>query len=129
MNLKYTAGSRIHKSLNALKICPLEPAELKKKIDCQDSVPRMMEEVISPAMKDGLIVRKGNVLELTQRGLDKLLELGPIKKVLKPLQKLSKMEGVYDGAELKNVSSRPGAYDFLNCPSLIGDRRYERQER
>ena len=129
MKLKYTVGSRIHKALDALKICPKEPADLRKTIDFQGSLPQMMDTVITPAIFDGLIAKNDGMLSLTQKGVEKLVQLGSIKKPLKSVGKVSKMEGTYAGNELKRLSVRPGAYDFLECPSLIGDRRYERENR
>jgi hypothetical protein len=34
----------------------------------------------------------------------------------------------YDCAELKMNSMRPGAYDFLKCPSLMGETRFYRKD-
>ena len=34
----------------------------------------------------------------------------------------------YDCAELKMNSMRPGAYDFLKCPSLMGEKRIFRKD-
>lgn len=38
-------------------------------------------------------------------------------------------EGFYDGKELTRTCMRPGAYDFLEYPSLMGDKRFYRSVR
>lgn len=129
MKSKYTIGSRIHKALNALRICPQESVYVRKTIDFQGSLPQMMDTVIMPAVNDGMIFKNGSLLSLTTKGAEKLKELGAIRKPMKTVPKVSKMEGTYSGVELRKQSARPGAYDFLDCPSLLGDRRYDREGR
>lgn len=119
----YTVGSRAHKVLEALSVTGKFPHEIKKKIDCQDSIPRMLESLIDPLIHDGLVEMQGTMIVLTPAGSDKLAELGPVKKPTLRAHKISKMEGVYMGEELKRLSVRPGAYDFLACPSLHGEKR------
>lgn len=109
--------------LEALSVTGKFPHEIKKKIDCQDSIPRMLESLIDPLIHDGLVEMQGTMIVLTPAGSDKLAELGPVKKPTLRAHKISKMEGVYMGEELKRLSVRPGAYDFLACPSLHGDKR------
>lgn len=119
----YTVGSRAHKVLDALSVTGKYPHEIKKKIDCQDSIPKMLETLIDPLIFDGLVQKQGTLLSLTTAGSDKLSQLGPVKKPVKRAQKINKMQGVYMGEELKRLSVRPGAYDFLACPSLHGGKR------
>lgn len=128
MKPKYTSGSRIHKAIYSLSLCPKTAIDLRRNIDFQESMPRMFESVINPAIEDGLISSVGEMLYLTQRGQDKLAEMGPPRQTPKATPKISKMEGTYTGSDLRQLAVRPGAYDFLQHPSLIGGRRYERPD-
>jgi hypothetical protein len=48
----------------------------------------------------------------------------------KKLTRVSKVwtDGRYNSSELKMNSMRPGAYDFLKCPSRMGDQLFYRKE-
>lgn len=39
-----------------------------------------------------------------------------------PPQLINKMDGKYDGAELRPYEGRPGAMDAFTKPSLVGDK-------
>lgn len=70
----------------------------------------------------GLVVEIGELWHITQAGREFLAEK-PVKKVKVAA---GTTEGSYDGKELTRTCMRPGAYDFLQYPSLMGNERIYR---
>ena len=68
----------------------------------------------------GYVFKDGDLFCITRIGRDHMERKVP---------KINKVWGheVYRGSELQMGSMRPGAYDFLKCPSLMGEKRVIRK--
>lgn len=123
---KYSRNSSIHRTLEYIVQVPVTAIYLRPMIT-NESMSRFLESCIQPLINDGYVEKDGLLLKATEKGREKLLEMGPVKKRLpKVVTKNWMTAPTYDGAELKRNSVRPGADRFLAVPSLIGDQRVYR---
>lgn len=78
----------------------------------------------------GFAVNIGELWHITNAGRDEhKKKKEKLKDVVASKNKISIYElGTYEGFD-KNMAYRPGCFDFLNCPSLIFDKRVYRQNR
>lgn len=73
----------------------------------------------------GLCVKIGDTWSLTNAGREAI-----------KVEKSAKVDRIcafsvtekYTGEDLRQLANRRGAYDFLNCPSLIGGKRFYRKD-
>ena len=77
------------------------------------------ERYLNELQAGGYVVEIQENWHITHSGLAALRE----KVAKKAYERISAgtSKGIYDGAELRNNSVRPGAYDFLAWPSRMGD--------
>ena len=77
------------------------------------------ERYLNEMQSAGYVVEIQDNWHITHSGLAALRQ----KAAKKSYERISAgtTEGTYDGAELRNTCMRPGAYDFLACPSRMGD--------
>lgn len=77
------------------------------------------ERYLGELQAGGYVVEIQEHWHITHSGLSALRE----KVAKKAYERISAgtSKGIYDGAELRNNSVRPGAYQFLTCPSRMGD--------
>lgn len=77
------------------------------------------ERYLGELQAGGYVVEIQEHWHITHSGLSALRE----KVAKKAYERISAgtSKGIYDGAELRNNSVRPGAYDFLAWPSRMGD--------
>lgn len=90
--------------------------------------PGFMQRLLPNAIADGLMQEDGVKITATKKGLDELEKL-MVRKALKPakptnivpanLYRHNTDTSNYTGEELKHVAYRPGAFDYLSCPSVI----------
>ena len=124
MKSKYTRGSHIHQALVRISREPMNELILRKEISTA-SMTRFYESVIRPLIADGLAESKVGVLYITDKGNQKVDELGPVKEKLPPQyaesRKINRMEGLYKGNELKPQQNRPAGNDHLSLPSRTGN--------
>jgi len=84
-------------------------------------------KVVNPLVGEEFIERNGDVLRITQKGFAKFCELDlkqPINEVMVTVA--TKPEkfvpvGNYEGVGFNPDNIRPGATDFLRCPSRVGN--------
>ena len=126
---KYSRNSSIHRTLEHLVQIPMTAIYLRPMIT-NESMSRFLESCIQPLMNDGYIEKDGMLMRATEKGREKYKEMGPVKKRLPQIVTKNWMTTpAYDGAELKRNPVRPGSDDFLNVPSLMGDKRVYRDGR
>lgn len=71
----------------------------------------------------GYVVEKQtDVWAITDAGLEVVHQAGPAKLVRKAANDLFRRP-TYDGHDLRDLSVRPGAFDYRGYPSLVGGRR------
>ena len=77
------------------------------------------ERYLNELQAGGFVVEIQEHWHITHSGLAALRE----KVARKSYERISAgtTQGTYDGADLRNTCMRPGAYDFLACPSRMGD--------
>lgn len=127
---RYTRGTYIHYTLDHLSRTPTDEHDLRKLIaPAYVSMPRFHESVIKPLLDDGMIRHDSLGFILTQKGLDKLAVMGMPKRRMPVSTKMSKLNGSYDGAELRHNPHRPGQDDHERWPSRRGDGLYYRDGR
>ena len=131
---KYTTGSRIHQALARIYQSRITAQELRKEIGYTESILRLEEFIISPLLNDGFISRSnGDVfypyLSITPRGEEKYLSMGAVKSRKPRVERINRMLGTYDGAELRPFTGRPGAMDHEKYPSLMAEGRVYRRSR
>lgn len=123
---KYSRNSGIHRTLEYIVQVPCTAIYLRPMIT-NESMSRFLESCIQPLINDGYVEKDGLLLKATEKGKQKWLEMGPVKKRLPQVVTKNWMTApVYDGADLKRNSVRPGADQFLGIPSLIGGTRFYR---
>lgn len=109
--------------LETLQDCPLDGNELYLRI--ADKVDNMsyadvVTDILAVMAEKGMVILDRQAWEWTA-----LMEppLSLVKAMPSPERVVGKRD--YDGAELKATCLRPGAYDFLRCPSRMGDKLLE----
>lgn len=77
------------------------------------------ERYLNELQSGGYVVEIQDLWHITHSGLAALRE----KVARKAYERISAgtTKELYDGAELRDTCMRPGAYDFLACPSRMGD--------
>ena len=123
---KYTSGSKIHQALERINKSSVTAQELKKEINYTESILRLEEFIITPLLSDGYIRRGETVnfyspLIITPKGEEKYLSMGMVKRHAPRVEKINRLNGTYDGKELKAFTGRPGAMDHEKYPSLMAE--------
>ena len=77
------------------------------------------ERYLNELQSGGYVVEIQDLWHITHSGLAALRE----KVAKKAYERISAgtTKETYDGGDLKNKCMRPGAYQFLTCPSRMGD--------
>lgn len=77
------------------------------------------ERYLNELQAGGYVVEIQENWHITHSGLAALRE----KVARKAYERITAgtTQGTYDGSDLRNTCMRPGAYDFLACPSRMGD--------
>ncbi len=129
---KYTKNSKIHQALEALSFLPVDAIELRRKIQFRESMQRFEHYIVLPLTSDKLIKLTDYKFVITELGLERLSELGTVKKVLAPTPARNfipeKVE-TYRGDELKPQQMRPEANIHFGFPSRIGNTLHYRDGR
>jgi hypothetical protein len=112
----YTRGSMIHRGLERIARCSMTEQEWRTQTE-NISMQRFFQYVIDPLKKDGFVKNLDGFWFITKTGEERLFDLGPTKKIRVRNHKEDLVKTTYDGAELRNMVTRPGAQDFLNYPS------------
>ena len=121
---KYTKNSKIHQALEALSFLPVDAIELRRKIQFRESMQRFEHYIVLPLTADKLIKLTDYKFVITEMGLERLSELGTVKKMLAPTPARNFVPAqidIYDGAELKPQQVRPEANIHFEFPSRIGN--------
>jgi hypothetical protein len=117
---------RIHQ-LNILKRLEKGPRTLKSFSHNDQSAHLSVhfERYLAELQAAGYVVEIQELWHLTHSGYAAVAEKQQ-KKVFVDRICAGTTEGFYDGKELTRTCMRPGAYDFLEYPSLMGDKRFYR---
>ena len=113
----YRRGSRIHYVLDRLARCPISMHTFRLDMTLPDSTSRIKESIIDPLMRSKYMELVDEMYRITPAGLEKLHELGFVKPRLTPATTINRMEGHYDGKELRVSVERAGADDHMKHPS------------
>lgn len=131
-DIPFTRNSEQHKVLHMLRTESLTTAQILKKMGRSKSKSANLRVLIGELARKKFVTSYGHDhWQLTDIGVDACLVLGgepvPNKRLVK---RTPSVVGVpYDGAELGRTCLRPGAYDYLECPSVSGGmRRWWRQD-
>ena len=129
-------GTAAHKLLALLYSGQREERELFGKTrTAGQSTNLWREKVLTPLWGGGWIELNNNRYGLTPVGLTKLRALEEVKPQLertspqvatKPQRYLAAEEGPWTGVSMSPI--RPGAMDFLDCPSRVGSQLFYRKE-
>ena len=117
---KYTRGSKIHRALAHIGILPRDPLELVKMISFAESSSRFQKQIIEPLKNDGFAKWESGKLAITDKGKEKLLEMGQVKIRLPGIDSKPK----HIPLNLRDYLSpifRRGADDHEQYPSRVGD--------
>lgn len=117
---KYTRGSKIHRALAHIGILPRDSMELVKMINFAESSSRFQKQIIDPLKNDGFAKWESGKLAITEKGKEKLLEMGQVKTRLPSVDNKTK----HIPLNLRDYSSpvtRAGADDHEKYPSRVGD--------
>lgn len=120
------AGS--HRILYALSVGPRTSKELKVVAGAIYSIAKFDGEYMDRLAQSGYIQRQGDGWILLHKGQLKLEELGPASGMRLKANKLLPVlqRPVYVPEPDLTSQRRPGAEDFLKCPSRIGNTLYYR---
>lgn len=122
---RYTKNSKIHQALEALSFLPVEALELRRKIGFRESMQRFEHYIVLPLTGDKMVKLVDYKFVITELGLQRLSELGSVKKVLAatpPRNFVPQDITPYAGNELKAQQTRPEANIHLGIPSRIGNK-------
>lgn len=117
---KYTRGSKIHRALAHIGILPRDQQELSKLINFSESASRFVKQIIEPLKNDGFAKWENHKLVITDKGKEKLLEMGQVKTRLPGIDSKPK----HIPLNLRDYLSpifRRGADDHEQYPSRVGD--------
>ena len=117
---KYTRGSKIHRALAHIGILPRDPLELVKMINFAESSSRFQKQIIEPLKNDGFAKWESGKFVITEKGKEKLLEMGQVKTRLPGIDSKPK----HIPLNLRDYLSpifRRGADDHEKYPSRVGD--------
>ena len=122
---KYMRNSRIHRTLEKLRLSPKTYSEIKNIIVGTTTKTRFDDEIMSPLLNDKFIILKGEFYHLTTAGEEKYVEMGTVHTPLKigaPSNSINKVSGLYVMADSYKDAMRPGANDHFNHPSRIANK-------
>ena len=125
---KYTRGSKIHRALAHIGILPRDPLELVKMISFSESSSRFQKQIIEPLKNDGFAKWESGKLAITDKGKEKLLEMGQVKTRLPGIDSKPK----HIPLNLRDYLSpiyRAGAEDHEQYPSRVADTLHYRDGR
>ena len=117
---KYTRGSKIHRALAHIGILPRDPLELVKMISFAESSSRFQKQIIEPLKNDGFAKWESGKIAITDKGKEKLLEMGQVKTRLPGIDSKPK----HIPLNLRDYLSpiyRAGAEDHEQYPSRVAD--------
>lgn len=120
MKSKYTRGSLVHQTMEAIERQPRSPNKLRTLLD-NISIGRFNQYVTEPLLKNEFALLNDDVLYLTALGREKLSELGMCKTKLPSLHRAEILHTTYDGKELKMAAVRPNADDHMSFPSRVNN--------
>ena len=132
---KVVANAGSHRILYALSHGACTSKELKNIVGAINSVARFDGEYMARLIANGYVNRDGEYWSLSKSGHEKLDKLGPAKGLrLRGGLATQRMSGfrsgeVYDPAKYPGLPRRPGAEDFLELPSRMGNKLYYRDGR
>lgn len=140
MDSKYRASSAHHKVLAILMRGETHVDKLHKaSATLSQSRPKFQVDVIAPMIANGDVrqLTGQKMYGITNQGAEVFLTLQDRKPVFLDVQRAEQRtiknnsmrdRPDYDGKELDQICMRPGAYDFLKCPSLVQGVRYYRKD-
>lgn len=124
INPAYKRGTRIHFVLDRLSRLPIPVETFRLDMSLLESTARVNESIIEPLLRSNYMELKDGKYHITPSGLNKLHELGFVKPRLTPSAQINRMEGHYDGKELRVSIDRRGADDHMQHPSRRNDSLY-----
>ena len=132
---KVVANAGSHRILYALSYGAHTSKELKNIVGAINSVSRFDGEYMARLISNGFVARDNDYWHLTKPGREKLDQLGPARGLrLRGSMATKRISGftsaeIYDPAKYPSTPRRPGAEDFLEAPSRMGDKLYYRDGR
>lgn len=117
--MQYTESVLITRLANG----PKTIIELEQKENVAKHYPVFLKDMESR----GLVYLDGEMWNATRLGLEMLAHYRKIGAKPRTLVNSSSQD-IYDGKEAFNQVHRPGAYDFLKCPSRMNGRLFYREE-
>lgn len=129
---KVVANAGSHRILYALSFGACTSKELKNIVGAINSVARFDGEYMARLIANGFVLRDADYWSLTESGKEKLDRLGPAKGLrLRGSLATKRHAGftsgeIYDPSKYATTPRRPGAEDFLEFPSRMGNRLYYR---
>lgn len=132
---KVVANAGSHRILYALSFGAHTSKELKNIVGAINSVARFDGEYMARLISNGFVVRDSDYWHLTKSGREKLEYLGPARGLRlrgsMATQRVSSFGSAetYDPSTYPSMPKRPGAEDFLECPSRMGDKLHYRDGR
>jgi hypothetical protein len=129
INPAYKRGTRIHFVLDRLARLPIPVETFRLDMSLLESTARVNESIIEPLLRSNYMEMMEGKYHITASGLNKLHELGFVKPRLTPSAQINRMEGHYDGKELRVSVERRGADDHMQHPSRRNDSLYYKDGR
>lgn len=125
----YKRGSRIHMVLDRLARLPISMHTFRIDMSFPESMSRIKQSIIEPLIRSRYMELVDEMYRITPSGLEKLHELGVVKPRLTPATSINRMEGHYDGKELRVSVERAGADDHMKYPSRRNGNLYYKDGR
>lgn len=132
---KVVANAGSHRILYALSLGAHTSKELKNIVGAINSVARFDGEYMARLISNGYVARDADRWFLTKPGRDKLEQLGPARGIrLRGSMATHRLASfgsaeIYDPSTYPTTPRRPGAEDFLEFPSRMGNTLYYRDGR
>lgn len=132
----HRVNGAVHAALSCLKDAGSAKADLLFSLT-REKVPSVRTDTFDlttiPRMtSEGLIEVSEGVISITQEGLATLREIEARKPIIlltaesavkAHLYTANRDNSPYLAEELKHVAWRPGAFDYLSCPSMLGGKQ------
>jgi|AntAceMinimDraft_6_1070360.scaffolds.fasta_scaffold41551_3 hypothetical protein len=126
-------NSPTHRILTILEKAPSSPITLHKQTKTSgQSFVKWSVDILTPLTLRGVIAQQGNAINITNAGLELFYELERKSNVVLAQVALPRQVRLMHTEVLKSDKTkayvRPGANDFLKCPSRIGNKLVYRED-
>lgn len=116
--------------LRVMELGEFQPSEIAARLTGRftaDTLAMIPSQLAGMEMA-GLAIALDGKVSLTAEGMKECVKLNARSQELERAKQvkanlLEMPTGTYDGAELRKVAVRPGALDYLKCPSIFNGKR------